>query len=113
MPDGGEREARLTADYNAEMIEHIARFPRVRDRAIFVGDPGRRCSGLASGPGLPRDPRLDRGSTSTSPAYSPASTPPSSADRAALRAELGFGDDEQVCVVTVGGRASARSCCAG
>ena len=38
MPDGGEREAFLTADYNAEMIEHIARFPRVRDRAVFVGD---------------------------------------------------------------------------
>ena len=33
MPDGGEREGFLTADYNAEMIEHIARFPRVRDRA--------------------------------------------------------------------------------
>ena len=27
MEDGGEREAFLTADYNAEMIEHIARFP--------------------------------------------------------------------------------------
>ena len=39
MPEGGEEEARLTADYNAEMIEQIARFPRVRDRAIFVGSP--------------------------------------------------------------------------
>ena len=39
MPDGGEREAFLTADYNAEMVEHIARFPRLRDRAIFVGNP--------------------------------------------------------------------------
>ena len=38
MPDGGEREAFLTADYNAEMIEHIARYPRLRDRAIFVGN---------------------------------------------------------------------------
>ncbi len=38
MPDGGEREAFLTADYNAEMVEHIARFPRLRDRAIFVGN---------------------------------------------------------------------------
>ncbi len=28
MPDGGEREAFVAADYNAEMIEHIARFPR-------------------------------------------------------------------------------------
>ena len=39
MPEGGEHEARLTADYNAEMIEQIARFPRVRDKAIFVGNP--------------------------------------------------------------------------
>src|SRR5204862_3965844 len=38
MPDGGEHEAMLTAAYNAEMIEHIARYPRVRDRAIFVGE---------------------------------------------------------------------------
>ena len=38
-PTGAEREAFLTADYNAEMIEQIARYPRVRDRAIFVGDP--------------------------------------------------------------------------
>ena len=46
MADGGEREASLTAAYNAEMIEHIARFPRVRDRAIFVGRPGRHRPGL-------------------------------------------------------------------
>ena len=39
MPDGGEHEAFLTTDYNAEMIEHIARFPNVRDRAVFVGEP--------------------------------------------------------------------------
>ena len=60
MQDGGDHEAFLTADYNAEMIEHIARFPRVRDRAVFVGNaddivPG----GLRPGPAA--DPRLDRG----------------------------------------------------
>jgi hypothetical protein len=32
MPDGGEHEAFLTADYNAEMIEHIARYLRRRAR---------------------------------------------------------------------------------
>jgi len=37
MPDAGPPEAFLTTDYNAEMIEHIDRFPWVRDRAIFVG----------------------------------------------------------------------------
>ena len=50
MPDGGEREAFLTADYNAEMIEHIARFPRVRDRALFVGNPDDVVPRRASGP---------------------------------------------------------------
>ena len=39
MPDGGAREAELTADYNAEMIQQIARFPRLRDRSLFVGNP--------------------------------------------------------------------------
>jgi len=52
MPDGGSHEAFLTADYNAEMIEQIARFPRVRDRAIFVGDLDDIVPD-AFGPGLP------------------------------------------------------------
>ncbi len=55
MPEGGEHEAALTADYNAEMIEHIARFPRVRDRAIFVGDPDDVVPD-AFGPELPAHP---------------------------------------------------------
>ena len=59
MPAGGEREAFLTADYNAEMIEHVERYPRVRDRAIFVGDPedvvAATLRARAAG-----DPRLDR-----------------------------------------------------
>src|SRR5258707_11740932 len=40
MHENGERESFLTTDYNAEMIEHIERFPRIRDRAIFLGNPG-------------------------------------------------------------------------
>jgi pimeloyl-ACP methyl ester carboxylesterase len=39
MPTGGEHEAFLTTDYNAEMIGHVERRPQVRDRAIFVGEP--------------------------------------------------------------------------
>ena len=53
LPEGGEEEARLTADYNAEMIEQIARFPRVRDRAIFVGSP-EDVVPYAFGEGLPQ-----------------------------------------------------------
>ena len=52
MPDGGEHEAFLTADYNAEMIEQIARYPRIRDRAIFIGDP-EDIVPERFGPGLP------------------------------------------------------------
>jgi|SRR5271169_2615268 len=39
MPDGGTAEQDLTTDYNAEMIEQIARFPSLRDRSVFVGNP--------------------------------------------------------------------------
>ncbi len=38
MDDGGARESALTADYNAQMVEHIAENPGVRDRALFVGN---------------------------------------------------------------------------
>ena len=59
MPDGGEPEAALTADYNAEMVEQIARFPRLRDRSRVRRRPrglrARRARGRAAD-----DPRLDR-----------------------------------------------------
>ena len=102
MPDGGEREAFLTADYNAEMIEHIARFPRVRDRAIFVGNPDDIVAGRVR-PGPAADPRLDGASTSTSPATSPASTRPTSPTASSCAPSSATAPDEQVCIVTVGG----------
>ena len=77
MPAGGEREAFLTADYNAEMIEHVERFPRLRDRAIFVGDPDDIVPD-DFGPGPAVDPRLDRAITTRSAATSPGSTRPRS-----------------------------------
>jgi len=51
-PDPDRREARLTADYNAEMIEQVERFKRVRDSAIFVGNPEDIVPDTF-GPGLP------------------------------------------------------------
>ena len=101
MPDGGQREAFLTADYNAEMIEHIARFPRVRDRAIFVGDDDDIVPD-AFGPELPliRDWTREHFSFA---GYVTGFDVASFADREALRHELGYRDDEQVCIVTVGG----------
>jgi pimeloyl-ACP methyl ester carboxylesterase/predicted glycosyltransferase len=52
MPGGGPAEAALTADYNAEMVEQVARWPRLRDRAVFVGNPGDLVDDPL-GPGLP------------------------------------------------------------
>jgi len=97
MPDGGDREAFLTADYNAEMIEHIDRYPRLRDRAIFVGDPDDIVPDTF-GPGLPpiRDWTERHYDFS---GYITGFDPGQLADREAL----GYGTDERVCIVTVGG----------
>jgi pimeloyl-ACP methyl ester carboxylesterase/predicted glycosyltransferase len=104
MPEGGDDEARLTADYNAEMIEQIARFPRVRDRAIFVGGP-QDVVPRDFGRGLPAiGPWVQEHFDFSGYVLAPdAGAPASPADRAALRAELGYRDDETVCLVTVGG----------
>jgi pimeloyl-ACP methyl ester carboxylesterase/predicted glycosyltransferase len=97
MPDGGERESFLTADYNAEMIGHIARYPRVRDRAVFVGNPDDVVPN-AFGPDLP----LIREWTEQHydfAGYVTGFDPRELGDRRAL----GYRDDEKVCIVTVGG----------
>jgi pimeloyl-ACP methyl ester carboxylesterase/predicted glycosyltransferase len=95
--DGGDHEAFLTADYNAEMIEHIARFPRLRDRAVFVGSPEDIVPD-SFGPELP----LIRDWTEQHydfAGYVTGFDPRQLGDRG----ELGYGDDERVCIVTVGG----------
>ena len=78
MDGDDEREALLCADRNADDIEHVARFPYVRDAAIFVGNPEdvtenavrpRAAAASANGPtatspiagyALPFDPRHSR-----------------------------------------------------
>ncbi len=102
MPDGGEREAFLTADYNAEMIGHIARFPRVRDRAVFVGAPDDIVPD-AFGPELPAIREWTEAHYEFTGDYITGFDPGAFDDREALRAELGYGPDERVCIVTVGG----------
>ncbi len=100
MEDGGDAEAALTADYNAEMIEQRARFGRVRDRSVFVGNLEDVVDDTF-GPGLPSirswtEENFDFAGYVTGLAGA-------ATDRAQLRAELGYSDDERVCVVSVGG----------
>jgi predicted glycosyltransferase len=101
MPDGGEHESFLTADYNAEMIGHIARHPEVRDRAIFVGNPDDVVP-RTFGPELPWIRDWTERNYSFS-GYVTGFDPAELGDREALRAELGYRPDERVCMVSVGG----------
>ena len=101
MPSGGEHEAFLTTDYNAEMIEHIEGNPGVRDRSIFVGEPADIIP-HSFGKDLPamREwvPRhFDFAG------YVMGEHPRRFGSRSQLRQALGYLPDEKVCIVTVGG----------
>jgi pimeloyl-ACP methyl ester carboxylesterase/predicted glycosyltransferase len=101
MPSGGEREAFLTSDYNAEMIQHVERHPSLRDRAIFVGSPDDVIP-RAFGDGLPnmRDWVPKHFDFS---GYVIGEHPDGFGERSELRRRLGYRDGERVCIVTVGG----------
>jgi pimeloyl-ACP methyl ester carboxylesterase/predicted glycosyltransferase len=101
MADGGEREAYLTADYNAEMVEHIDTHPTLRDRAIFVGN-AEDIVDERLGPQLP----MIRDWTERNfefAGYVTGFDPRSLGDRGELRHDLGYRPDEKVCIVSVGG----------
>jgi UDP:flavonoid glycosyltransferase YjiC (YdhE family) len=103
MPTGGEYEEFLAADYNAQMVDHVARNPRVRDRSIFIGDaddivPGRL------GPDLPSIRDWTEAHFRFA-GYVTGFDHAEIADRDALRAELGYGPEEKICVVAAGGSA--------
>jgi predicted glycosyltransferase len=101
MPDGGDYERMLTADYNAEMIEQIARFPALRDRSVFVGNPADVVPD-GFGDGLPLISDWV-GQNFQFSGYVSGFDPAAFADRDPIRAELGYRPGEKVCVVSVGG----------
>jgi pimeloyl-ACP methyl ester carboxylesterase len=101
MPDLGEREAYVAADYNAEMVEHVRDHPEIRDRSIFVGNPDDIVA-QRLGPDLP--PIRDWTERNFDFAgYVTGFDQRELGDRERLRAELGYAPAERVCVVTVGG----------
>lgn len=101
MPSRGEREAEVAADYNAEMIEQVARYRRIRDRSVFVGSPDDIVPGTF-GPGLPSIRTWTEDHFDFS-GYVTGFDPAALGDRDELRAELGYRPDERVCIVSVGG----------
>jgi predicted glycosyltransferase len=105
MPGGDAAEEALTTRWNTRMIEQLERFPTVRDRSLFTGNPGDIVRG-SLGDGLPqiRDWVEEHYQF---PGYILGFRPPGVTDRDAIRAELGYRPGEQVCIVTVGGTAVA------
>lgn len=100
-PDPASYEAFLTTDYNTEMLEHAARFPRVRDLSLFVGNPDDIVPDRF-GEGLP----LIRDWVETNfefTGYVRYFDPEAIGSREQLRQEFGFGPDEHVAVSSVGG----------
>jgi len=103
MPDGGAREAALAADHNAQMVEHIARHPHLRDRAIFIGEPEDALDERL-GPELPSIRAWTERHLEFA-GYITGFEPAEIADREALRAEFGYRPHEKVCIVAAGGSA--------
>jgi predicted glycosyltransferase len=101
MPEGGSAEAALTADYNAEMLEQRARYARVRDRSVFVGN-AEDVVPVTFGPGLPAIDEWVRANFDFA-GYISGFDPRELGDRDELRQSLGYAADQRLCVVTVGG----------
>jgi pimeloyl-ACP methyl ester carboxylesterase/predicted glycosyltransferase len=101
-----EREAFLCADRNADDIEHVARFPHVRDAAIFVGNP-EDVTEAPFGPGLPSIRAWTDQNFSYS-GYTLPFDPAALADTETVRARLGYGKDEKIAIAAVGGTAVGK-----
>jgi pimeloyl-ACP methyl ester carboxylesterase/UDP:flavonoid glycosyltransferase YjiC (YdhE family) len=102
MPALGDHEAALTADYNAEQIEQVERFPWLRDRAIFIGRPEDVVPGVF-GPGLPEIRAWTELHYQFTGGYILGLDQKAIGDRGDLRRRLGYRDDEIVCIASVGG----------
>jgi pimeloyl-ACP methyl ester carboxylesterase len=96
-----EREAHLCADRNADDIEHVERYPYLRDAAIFVGNPA-DVTDAPFGPGLPRIRDWTDRNFSYS-GYTLPFDPAAYADTERLRAKLGYREDERIAIAAVGG----------
>jgi pimeloyl-ACP methyl ester carboxylesterase/predicted glycosyltransferase len=99
--DGDESERELAADYNAEMVGHIAANPELRDRALFIGEPDDIVP-EPLGPDLPgirdwTEAHFDFAG------YVLPFDPDELGDRRALRRELRLDPDRPLIVASVGG----------
>ena len=106
-PAGDPREIDLCADYNAEMIEHLARFPYVRDRSVFIGGLD-ELPDASFGAGLPRIRDWAKRWYTPVPYVLPFD-PTRYRRTDALRRKLGYGTGYPLYVAAVGGTAVGRN----
>ncbi|MEO8057062.1 MAG: alpha/beta fold hydrolase [Burkholderiales bacterium] len=100
------REAHLCADRNADDIEHVGRYPYVRDAALFIGNPDDMTE-APFGPGLPGI-REWTDKNFCYCGYALPFDPQALADTEALRAQHGYRRDEKIAIAAVGGTATGR-----
>ena len=101
-----EREAHLCADRNADDIEHVARFPYVRDAAIFVGNR-EDVTEEPFGPGLPRiRDWTDRNFSYAG--YALPFDPRAFSDTEEMRRRHGYRKGERIVIASVGGTGVGR-----
>ena len=106
-PKGDPREVALCAEYNAEMIEQRARYPRLRDLSLYIGESD-DLPDVPFGPGLPniRDWARD---WFAPVGYVLPFDPLEYRDPQALRARLGYGSGYPLLFAAVGGTAVGRN----
>ncbi len=103
-PDSAE--AVLCRDWNAETIAHVARYPAIRDRAIFFGEP----DDVMDRPFAPDLPNMRAWAREHFefggyvPGFEPAALP----EPAALKRELGYDPSRPLVIATAGGTAVGR-----
>jgi len=101
-----EREKFLCADRNADDIEHVARFPYVRDAAIFVGNR-EDVTEEPFGPALPGI-RAWTDRNFSYAGYALPFDPAAFVDTDKVRARLGYGLRERIAIAAVGGTGVGR-----
>jgi pimeloyl-ACP methyl ester carboxylesterase/predicted glycosyltransferase len=100
-------EFRRAWEKNAENIDHLRVHPDVRDLSIMIGDEGDVLD-RDFGPDLPNMRQWTREHFRFS-GYTYHFDPAAYADKAALRQELGYRDDERVILVSAGGTSVGRN----
>jgi predicted glycosyltransferase len=101
-----EREHYLCADRNADDIEHIARYPWIRDRSIFIGNP-QDLPDQTFGAGLPQIREWTQKNFCFS-GYALPFDPATLLDTDRLRAKHGYRRDEKLVIASIGGTAVGR-----